>query len=580
MTFRYHNSILLIIFLILLFVPVDVAAQSPLTVDVDRTTISTDEAVNLTIAIRGEFTSLPEPDLSGLQDFNIVGRSRSQQVVIIQGSQSVQGIYNYTLQPTREGELIIPPFSFTIDGQLFETDPIQISVSAGATVPAAPTPESPAAVTPGQLTGQDLFVEAVVDTPNPYLGQQILYTVRFYEAVDSIGNLRARVNYEPPAFTDFWSQSLTRQEYASQAANRVYAVTELRTALFPSGLNETVIQPARWIIPGLLLNPDIVLETDPIAINVRSLPTDGQPPSFNGAVGQFELRASVDTIETVVNEPIELRIEISGKGNIEALTEPELPQLAFWRFFDSETDTSLDPREDGLYGVRRFERLMVPGQAGEFTIPSFIFSYYDPDVGEYQTSTTDPIQVRVLPGDDTVDPIVEPGAEVVVDILDIKPVPAASLTGSRFFSLANPLYWICWILPLFIVATVWVFQTQRKRLSTDVGYARGLRAKRIADRILQEREQLGLDQYAASRKALLGYLSDRLNRPTTGLTTNNLVKMLKEEKLDPILIKRIRATLIDIETSRYAPIEQDVAQSLMADTQQLIDDLEKFLGKR
>jgi hypothetical protein len=345
-------------------------------------------------------------------------------------------------------------------------------------------------------------------------------------------------------------------------------------------LNEITIAPARLVVPGGLFSPDVVLETDPLYINVRSLPT-GAPPDFNGAVGQFELRASVDTTQGRVNEPITLAIEIEGRGNIETLTEPKLPELPQWRLFDSQSSTTLDPRDDGLYGVRRFERLMVPGQAGDAsrTIPAIIFSYYDPAAEQYRTSTTDPIVLNIEPGDEEFGAIVEPSGLVEGDIHPLKPVPV-SLARSRFFSLLNPLYWLCWVVPVFIIGTIWVFQSQRQRLSTDVGYARRLRAKRKAQELLKEASQSGVDQYAAAQRALLGYLSDKLNRPTTGLTTANLVKLLAEYKLDSALIERIRAILAHIETSRFAPVEEAVVQSLLSDTWELINDLEKSLKGR
>jgi hypothetical protein len=46
------------------------------------------------------------------------------------------------------------------------------------------------------------------------------------------------------------------------------------------------------------------------------------------------------------------------------------------------------------------------------------------------------------------------------------------------------------------------------------------------------------------------------------------------------LIERIRAILAHIETSRFAPVEEAVVQSLLSDTWELINDLEKSLKGR
>ena len=86
---------------------------------------------------------------------------------------------------------------------------------------------------------------------------------------------------------------------------------------------------AKLVIPGSLFEPDVILETKPISVDVRPLPEDA-PVDFSGAVGQFELTASLSEVEGKVNEPVTLIVDITGTGNIETLAEPALPELPNW----------------------------------------------------------------------------------------------------------------------------------------------------------------------------------------------------------------------------------------------------------
>ncbi|MEZ4560126.1 MAG: hypothetical protein R2854_27405 [Caldilineaceae bacterium] len=55
---------------------------------------------------------------------------------------------------------------------------------------------------PSQLENKDLFVEALVDNPNPYVGQQIKFIFRYYEAADALrpfAGLGGQPDYRPPA---------------------------------------------------------------------------------------------------------------------------------------------------------------------------------------------------------------------------------------------------------------------------------------------------------------------------------------------------------------------------------------------
>ncbi len=549
-------------------------AQSvPITAAVDRTILSTKEQLTLTVTVTGDFLDIPNPDLSQLTDFVVVSSSTSTQVSIINGDLTTQGVFVYQLQPLREGGLVISPISINLSGQIFQTEPIDIRVIAASAPLPTPTPAGPA---PGSIEGQDFFVQAEVDNSKPYLGQQITYTFKLYQSVGFIG----QPDYQPPSFTNFWSQTIvTQPTYNMSVGGRDYLVTEIKTALFPANLGPITISPAKIVIPNFPYQ-DIVLETESITVEVQSLP-DGAPADFKGAVGQFEIKMGLSENETKVNEPITLIIEIEGAGNIEALVEPPLPKLSNWRFFDSQAQSSIEIRGDKVYGTRRFERLIVPGQPGNFTISPMNFSYFDLEAGQYRTISSQPVPVIVKPGEgeDLPPPIVAPGpnkqevALLAGDIRHIKPVPS-SLSSQESSLFGQPLYWSAWILPILVVGGVWVWQNRRQYLLMNSAYARSQSARRVALKILAEAQRSGTGNYAAAHRALLGYLSDKLNRPTTGLTNDGLVALLKTTKLDLALIERVQQTLAQIDIGRFAPGEATVG-SFLSETQKLINDLEK-----
>jgi hypothetical protein len=553
------------------------SAQSPITAEVDRRAISTNEQLTLTVTVSGDLLTIPTPNLPSLEDFRVIGNSSSTQVSIINGHLTSQARYIYRLQPLRADRLVIPPISIDVDGQTYQTEPIEIEVVAGS-VPVSPPGEGTEA--PDSLGGQ-ILVEAEVDNDQPYLGQQIIYTFRFYQAT----RLLRQPDYQPPSFTNFWGQNiLTQPQYHTSIDGQNYVVSEIRTALFPASIGQITIDPAKLVIPGGLFEPDVILETKPISVDVRPLPEDA-PVDFSGAVGQFELTASLSEVEGKVNEPVTLIVDITGNGNIETLAEPALPELPNWRVFESQSSTHLvDGQEDAVRGGRRFERLIVPGQPGRQTIPPISFSYFDPEAEEYRTVSTEPMAITIQPGETEAVPVTVIGSDnqpvtlISGDIRHIKPVPTA-LRSVDASMLISPLYWACWISPLLVVGGVWVWHKRRQRFAEDAVYARRQTARRTARQILAQAEQANVDSYALVQRALLGYLSDKLNQPTVGLTTGDLTSLLSKAGLETTLIERVQTTLSQTDIGRFAPVEKGAAQSLVADTRQLIDELEKAFGR-
>ncbi len=556
-------------------------AQSPIIAQVDRTTVTTDEEVALTVTVSGNSIGLATPELPDMPDFAIMSNDiSSSQISVVNGQMTVQIIFNYRLRPLKEGKVEIPSISVVLDGQTYRTVPIPIEVLPGGRPAAAP---GAGAETPTALAGKNLFVEAGVDNKTPYLGQQITYIFRFYQATDAQLAL-GRPDYQPPRFTNFWGQKVLSQPYYSAAVDgRDYLVTEVHTALFPANPGPLTIPPARLVIPGDLFQREIVLQTNPVTVAVRPLPA-GAPPDFSGGVGVFKMQASLKPPQGKVNEPLTLRLDIEGPGNVEMLTEPPLPELPGWRVFNSQSTSSSEAQGDIVYGRRRFERLIVPGQPGAFTIPAITLSYYDPQAEAYRSLKTDPIHVTIAPGaaeppPAASEPVKQPVNVMAGDIRHIKPVPT-SLESAGGLLLAQPLYWVFWLLPALVVGGVWLWQNQRQRLQRDTAYARSLRARRAAQKILATTGQPGVDGYAAVHHALLGYLSDKLNRPTVGLTNADLINLLQEQHLSQALIEQIEALLAQIEAGRFGPLEDMAMQALVSDTQKLINQLEKSFGGR
>jgi hypothetical protein len=171
---------------------------------------------------------------------------------------------------------------------------------------------------------------------------------------------------------------------------------------------------------------------------------------------------------------------------------------------------------------------------------------------------------------------------ISADIRHIKPVPSTLTVTAATASSGQSLYWGCWLVPVLMVGAVQIWQRRRQRFQRDTAYARTYRAYRVAMKIISEAEGAEAStQAAASGRAFLGYLSDKFNQPTVGLTTEGLIELLKlRARLDPPLLERVRKLLDQIDISRFAPISEGSAHRLLAETRKLIDDLEKVLNKR
>jgi len=218
-------------------------AQSPVTAEVDRSRLSTDEVLTLKVTIDSSAGQPSQPALPPLDGFELLGSSSGTQISLINGDLSMQATYSYSLHPTQAGQLVINPIAVQIEGQVFSTQPIMVEVSQGTgqaqpapsqgipSMPGFPTrPNSPnfpnipglpnlnnlfqnmpstgggqsnqampldPADAPAELAGQAFFIEAEVDFFFNDTATTEIYTFRLLErrTVGSAGKLHYRSSW-------------------------------------------------------------------------------------------------------------------------------------------------------------------------------------------------------------------------------------------------------------------------------------------------------------------------------------------------------------------------------------------------
>ncbi len=145
---------------------------------------------------------------------------------------------------------------------------------------------------------------------------------------------------------------------------------------------------------GNVRTQDITLKASTHTLEALALPSLGQPATFTGAVGHYDLKASVSSARVQINEPVTLRVEVNGSGDLDRVDLAGVTSSDSWKAYPMAALNQATP-PDKHPGRKLFEQVIVPLRGGNLTVPAVALSAFDPNLEQYVTRETAPLTVSV-----------------------------------------------------------------------------------------------------------------------------------------------------------------------------------------
>jgi len=343
------------------------AAAADVQATLDRSRVELGETVTLNLRSQGG-GMVQTPDLSALsRDFAVLGSSSNTSISIINGRRSAQVTVGVALRPMHTGTLRIPPLTFAGG----TTAPLELQVDE-------PDPNAAAS---GR---KDVFLEAVVDPVDGYVGQQRVYTLRLFFAADLTNGA-----LEDPQLAGVDVRRLGNEiNYQAERGGRRYNVIERRYALTPQ-------REGHLDIPPVAFQGDMVSMADPNAFFGSGTPVSASSPgvSIDAKAGPAEagrttwlpardLNLALDGGpshgDLRVGQPLNLMMSVQATGlPYEALPALSLPALDGATVYPDKPVNATHVDGQWLVGRRQQGFAIVPNRPGTLTIPETTLTWWN-----------------------------------------------------------------------------------------------------------------------------------------------------------------------------------------------------------
>ena len=475
------------------------------------------------------------------EPFKVVsGPAVSRSMRIINGQRSETNSYTYTLLAGNAGTYTIPPAKMQVGNKVIQSQALDINIQKAQDIT--------------MLGGvQDVFVRMEVSDSVGYIGQRIVLEYIMYTntTVAGIGFV------SQSDFKDFHEESgVSPRGYRQVKVNGkdYYARTLLTYYLYPQKTGVFHIEPyiieiglpvkgGRRDIFGRVESRSEYYTSNDLSITIQNLP-DGAPEGFSGAVGRFEMTASVadNTYET--DEAIVVEMEVEGTGDPKKWSAPDQSPVENLELYEPKTIAENPSQHNfGEATTKVFEYIYLPKKAGNYMIEP-VFTYFDTDSLKYITLTEGPFNIEVKQGEETA---------IETDLgKDLpKNLDASDEEESPW------LWWGIGLTSLVILAFGMLMYKKREKDTVDPEVLRKEKAGKVAIETLAHAKSLIQEGntdafYTELSLALNRFLGDKYDVQSSQRTQEHILKVLKQHNIQDHHITEYLDIMQKCELALYA----------------------------
>lgn len=346
----------------------------------DRTTISDNETVTLTITV-DETSLFSSPDIAALEkNFTVLNQQKSSRSQWINGRSSASTEWHFVLAPKRTGVITIP----AIEVAGFTTDPQILTVKE--TRNTAGTSHDP------------IFIEVSTDADSVYVQEQLLLTLKINRAIQ-VSNLQL----SPLAIDNARVEEVSNTRYERRINNKAYITHEVAYAIFPQQSGTLTIPPIEVTASVPRTEMEAMMRqgqsqrfrSDTIDITVKPAEQAGANWLVADRLTLHE-SWSADPQSVKVGQSITRTITTTAEG----LMAEQLPDIALQepdgaRLYPEKPVFENDTDNNGVTGKRTDRITLIATRPGQIRLPAISINWWNRNSGRMETATLAAITLNV-----------------------------------------------------------------------------------------------------------------------------------------------------------------------------------------
>jgi hypothetical protein len=574
-------------------------AQSNFSAEVTPARINKDEYATLRFIVQNarDIKHFIPPSLKG---FSIISGPNAERGLDMNGTSYLA--LNYVLKPSHSGVYRINTASAIIDGKKCSSEPVKLVVinSSSGNNTASPLPsfdpfeeEHSSAMfkdyvlkkgeNVAEKVSRNMQLRLQTDKTSCYVGEPVVAAYKLYTRLKSESRLSKNpsfngfsvIDLQQPDASGYSRETLNGKEYNVYTIRKaqLYPLQsgpiELETATLDNVIQFIKEDESRsgdifGISPDAMIPQSVSLSSKPVTIDVKPLPEEGKPASFAGAVGHFSVEWMLEKNSFSTDETGTLAVKVSGEGNLQLVTTPDINWPAGIEPFEPKLKESLVNTTVPVSGSKVFHFSFAAQEEGSYTLPALEFSYFDPHAGMYKRSATAPLTFTVTKGTG---------------------VPAAQFNepAKKQISWLNNIFHHRWWIIVFIMGVVitGLYFWLRKDLQSTEDAVPALPAEDtdadkmeavVAESVVNQQNPLEeseaclyqedcMEFYSLLNREMKKYLAQRFSINVSDINSKTIAAAMDSSNIQNDTVLQLQQLLQEIEWRLYTPFGQEDKRS-------------------
>ena len=469
------------------------ALAQTLTATVNRNLVPEGEAFILTLTLDEAQNNSLSPDLKPLEnDFSVYSVSNSSQINIINGVRSDTKQWNIGLIANKTGEVSIPAIKL---GNLSSKPIVMKIISAEQ---AAQNAAASGNTSASQSAQPRYSMKAEVNTPHPYVQQQVDYTVTILDT----GGLQGDAPYFKDNGSNDWIIKTAAAPTVDSKTINGKTIREIKFhyALFPQKSGKLKLPQAYF--RGFYLTQDRVaydpfedlfgnslagsgfgfadmfatqnpvnLTTKPIEIEVKPIPESNQGSWWLPAES-VELYSEWEpqNPKFMVGEAVSRTIYLKATGVVEnQLPEIKFPSINGIKQYPEKPISESRLNNDKIVSIQKAVDVYIPNTEGNITLPEIRVPWFNVKTNRMEVASLPATTIKVAAGKNSVAEELSSGAPNGADSATVNnntnSTPNAPLAASSVPSQSNNYQTYFMIAMAFFLGIVFSYLLLKSRLS-------------------------------------------------------------------------------------------------------------------